>query len=70
MQYREAVKDFRQLNKAVYERGATRQDAEAAWAAHKELLKADGWITQKQFDTWSAPFKTNRSMKTGNWFSW
>ena len=69
MTYREAVKDFRQLNGKLYEDQVDYWTAQAAWAGYTDTLCKDGWITQKQYDTWKTPFRYGKRLSVERRYS-
>lgn len=69
MTYKEAVRQFREINHALYEQEVDYWTAQEAWAVFIDSLFKDGEITQRQWITWQTPFKYGKKLKVTKRYS-
>lgn len=58
----QAYKMFREIYSYLWEEGADYWSAQEMWSFFTDSLCRDGVITQKQFATWSTPFKYGKTL--------
>lgn len=63
MQYKDAVKEFKEQYVDLYKKEVDYWTAQLAWAGFVDYLCKDGQITQKQFDTWETPFPYGKHLR-------
>ena len=59
----QAYKMFREIYSYLWEEGADYWSAQEMWSFFTDSLCRDGAITQKQFATWSTPFKYGKHLR-------
>lgn len=63
MNYREAVKSFKESHRELWENEVDYWTAQLAWAAYTDSMCKAGEITQKQWSTWETPFPYGKRLK-------
>lgn len=63
MTYRQAVKDFKETHRKLYEDEVDYWAAQEAWAFYTDGLCKAGEITQKQWSNWLTPFPYGKHLK-------
>ena len=62
MDYRSAVREFKELYKDLYIRHVDYWTGQLAWTEFVDSLNREGRITDKQFNTWETPFKYGKHL--------
>ena len=63
MQYREAVKIFKESYRDLYDEQVDYWTAQECWANFTDILCKDGTITEKQWNNWETPFPYGKHLK-------
>lgn len=63
MTYRDAVREFKEAYRDLYDNAVDYWTAQQAWAMFTDGLCKDGIITEKQWNNWETPFPYGKHLK-------